>query len=131
MKDDGVYLRNRHQGDREGYSHQVARRIESDPCLLPINRLSFCLQDAIAANGGHMAHLLVRDLNHKVIGRLKKKAKDNRRSLQGGVKVILEQAAEQMTMTEFRDGTARIRKRLKGRRFSDSTALIHQDRARR
>ncbi len=75
-----------------------------------------------------MAQLLVRDLDPKLIGRLKKKAKDNRRSLQGEVKVILEQAAEQMTMAEFVDKAAQIRKRLKGRRFSDSTDLIREDR---
>lgn len=75
-----------------------------------------------------MAQLLVRDLDPKLIGRLRKKAKDNRRSLQGEVKVILEQAADQLTMAELRDAATRIRKRLKGRRFCDSSDLICEDR---
>jgi plasmid stability protein len=91
--------------------------------------LSFCLHAAIAEwVEEEMAQLLVRDLDPKLIGRLKKKAKDNRRSLQGEVKVILEQAADQMTMAEFQVATARIRKRFKGRRFSDSAELIREDR---
>jgi hypothetical protein len=62
--------------------------------------------------------------------RLKERAKQNRRSLQGEAKIILEQASDQMTMGEFRAASRRIRKLLKGRRFSDSAKLIREDRER-
>ncbi len=47
-----------------------------------------------------MAQLLVRDLDPAVVARLKEKARQNRRSLQGEVKAILEEAAERATREE-------------------------------
>ena len=77
-----------------------------------------------------MADILLRDLDPQVVKRLKEKAKSNRRSLQGEVKAVLEQAAAQLSMDEARAMAESVRERFKGRQFSDSTALIREDRDR-
>ena len=76
-----------------------------------------------------MAQLLVRDIDPRTVEKLKKRAKQHNRSLQGEVKSILEQAAK-MTMEEARIAAERIRKSLKGKKFSDSAKLIREDRER-
>jgi hypothetical protein len=75
-----------------------------------------------------MAQVLVRQLDDKVVDRLKKRAKEHGRSLQSEVKTILEEA-----VPDYEAAWKRIegfRKRLKksGRKFSDSAALIREDR---
>lgn len=77
-----------------------------------------------------MAQLLVRGLEPETINRLKSRAKQHKRSLQGEAKLILEEAAQQMTMEEFRARAQKWRKRLAGRKFSDSAELIREDRDR-
>jgi plasmid stability protein len=77
-----------------------------------------------------MASVLVRDLDPAVVERLKARAKENGRSLQKELKVIVEAAAAQATWAEARVGAERIRRMLGGRRFSDSTELIREDRDR-
>jgi plasmid stability protein len=77
-----------------------------------------------------MAQVLVRQLDEKVVDRLKRRAKEHGRSLQSEVKTILEEA-----VPDYEAAWRRIegfRKRLKksGRRFIDSAALIRQDRER-
>ncbi|MDA2910802.1 hypothetical protein MYX04_07720 [Nitrospiraceae bacterium AH_259_D15_M11_P09] len=77
-----------------------------------------------------MAQILVRNLNARVVRRLKQRASGNRRSLQAEVKRILEEAAPDQAMAWRRidrifDGLKRS-----GRTFSDSTELIREDRAR-
>lgn len=75
-----------------------------------------------------MAQVLVRQLDDKVVDRLKKRAKEHGRSLQSEVKTILEEAVPDYEAAWKRiDG---FRKRLKksGRKFSDSAALIREDR---
>ncbi|MDH4244070.1 MAG: Arc family DNA-binding protein [Nitrospira sp.] len=77
-----------------------------------------------------MAQVLVRQLDDKVVDRLKKRAKEHGRSLQSEVKTILEEAVPDYEAAWRRiDG---FRKRLKksGRKFSDSAALIRKDRDR-
>ncbi|MDH4305494.1 MAG: hypothetical protein OEV53_15670 [Nitrospira sp.] len=76
-----------------------------------------------------MAQVLVRNLNDKVVARLKKRAKTRGRSLQAEVKTILEEAARDVP-EDFWKEADRIREQLKrsGRKFSDSTALIREDR---
>lgn len=76
-----------------------------------------------------MAQLLVRGLEEETISRLKKQAKQHHRSLQGEVKMILEQSAK-MTMEEARASAEKIRKSLAGRTFSDSAELLREDRER-
>jgi plasmid stability protein len=78
-----------------------------------------------------MAQVLVRNLDEKVVRRLKKRAEQRGRSLQAEVKIILEEAAEQ-DHTDFWKAADSIRERLKrtGRKFSDSTELVREDRDR-
>jgi plasmid stability protein len=76
-----------------------------------------------------MAQLLIRDLEVETIERLKARAKLHRRSLQGEVKLILENEAaasgdDPWVLAE------KIRSAFGGRIFSDSTALIREDRGR-
>jgi antitoxin FitA len=77
-----------------------------------------------------MAQLLVRDLDDRVVARLKERACRNRRSLQAETKAILEAAAPQYTRDEalevFRSWQARFR----GQPLSDSAELIREDRDR-
>ena len=78
-----------------------------------------------------MAQILVRNLDEGVVQRLKNRAKQEGRSLQAEVKMILENAAKvdmetaRKLMDDFRERV------LKGRRFSDSAKLIPAQRKRR
>jgi len=78
-----------------------------------------------------MAQVLVRNLNDKVVARLKKLAKTRGRSLQAEVKTILEEAAKDVP-EDFWKEADRIRAQLgrSGRKFSDSADLIREDRER-
>jgi antitoxin FitA len=77
-----------------------------------------------------MASVLVRHLNEDVMERLKKRAREHGRSLQSEVKTILEEAVPDYERAWKR--IERFRKRLQrsGRAFSDSAALIREDRDR-
>ena len=76
-----------------------------------------------------MAQILVRDLDPKVVARLKQRAKRDGRSLQAEVKLGLEQAARTDAAAARRlAGT--IRKRFKGRKVRDSADLVREDRDR-
>lgn len=80
-----------------------------------------------------MAQILVRGLDEAVVARLKEQARENRRSLQGEVKAILEEAAGQATRAE---ALAIVDKwqnywKAKGKTFSDSAELLRDDRDRR
>jgi len=77
-----------------------------------------------------MAQVLVRQLNDKVVERLKKRAKEHGRSLQSEVKTILEEAVPDYEGAWKR--IAKIRKTLEQsrRKFSDSATLIREARDR-
>ena len=75
-----------------------------------------------------MPNILVRNLDLSILGRLKAAAKRHGRSLQGELKSILTDSAAFSADTE--KISARWHKRLKGRKLSDSTALIRKDRKR-
>jgi len=77
-----------------------------------------------------MAQLLVRDLEPDIISRLKLRAKNHHRSLQGEAKLILQEAAQKMTMDEVRERASKIRTSFGKRKFSDSAELIRKDRER-
>ncbi len=79
-----------------------------------------------------MANILVRDLDERVVKSLKDRARRGGRSLQAEVSTILTQAAESPTVdaATAQKMLDRFRRRLKGRRFSDSTDLIREDRDR-
>jgi antitoxin FitA len=76
-----------------------------------------------------MADLLVRGLEPSIVSRLKEAAKQHGRSLQGEVKAILTDAAP-FTKKQALAVTRAWRKRLAGRKFSDSVDLIREDRER-
>jgi antitoxin FitA len=73
--------------------------------------------------------LLIRDLQDETVQRLKSRAERNGRSLQGEVKLILEEAAG-YSMQEALAASEELAARLAGRPFSDSAKLIRQDRER-
>ena len=77
-----------------------------------------------------MAQILVRDLDEAVVVRLKERARDNHRSLQGEVKAILEEAAGQATNAEIEAILDRWQRywQQQGKTFSDSAELIREDR---
>ena len=76
-----------------------------------------------------MAEVLVRDLPERVFARLKHRARQNNRSLQAELQVILERAAV-ADVGQFRNTAARIRRAMEGRKQSDSASLIATDRRR-
>lgn len=76
-----------------------------------------------------MPHILVRDLDEATLKRLKARAKQHGRSLQGEVKVILEQATP-LSVKEAREVAEEWQRQLRGRKFSDSARLIRTDRGR-
>ena len=76
-----------------------------------------------------MAQILVRNMDHETLERLKAQAKGHGRSLQSEVKIILVEAAD-MTVKEVRAVSGRWQQRLSGRRTSDSAVLIREDRTR-
>jgi plasmid stability protein len=80
-----------------------------------------------------MAQILVRGLDAALVGRLKERARENHRSLQGEVKAILEEAAAQATKAEALAIVDRWQRywEKKGKTFSDSAELIREDRDRR
>jgi plasmid stability protein len=75
-----------------------------------------------------MPDVLVRDLSPRTLARLKGRASRRGRPLQAELKGILEQAAK--AGPDIAALAARIRRRLGGRRHSDSARLIAADRAR-
>lgn len=77
-----------------------------------------------------MAQLLVRDIEPETIERLKARAKQHKRSLQGEAKSILEEAAQKMTMGEALVRARHWRKKFAGKKFSDSAELVREDRER-
>jgi len=76
-----------------------------------------------------MPQLLVRDLEKETIERLKMRAKQHERSLQGEVKSILQNAAKS-SMVEASNIARGWQKRLAGKKFGDSSLLIREDRDR-
>ena len=77
-----------------------------------------------------MAQVLVRQLNEKVVDRLKKRAKEHGRSLQSEVKTILEDAVPDYERAWKRIDSLRLRLKRSGRKFSNSAEFIREDRER-
>jgi antitoxin FitA len=77
-----------------------------------------------------MAQILVRGLDAALVARLKERARENHRSLQGEVKAILEEAAAQATNAEIVAILDRWQRywQQKGKIFSESAELIREDR---
>ena len=68
-------------------------------------------------------------MSTEVVQKLKSRAEQHRRSLQEELKDILEQAARQ-NAKDVQAKVNQVRKLFAGRKFSDSSDLIRQDRAR-
>ena len=77
-----------------------------------------------------MADVLVRGVAPEVVTRLKAQAKRRGRSLQAEMKEALERAAAMADESDIPEGIRRVRAMLRGKRFSDSTLLIREDRER-
>jgi plasmid stability protein len=76
-----------------------------------------------------MAQILVRNLDERVVRRLKRRAKAAGRSLQAEAKAILEDAAK-LDMEAARKVLEKFRAQFGDRTFSDSAELIREDRDR-
>jgi antitoxin FitA len=76
-------------------------------------------------------NVLVRDLDEKTVNDLKKRAETSKRSLQAELKAILEEAAAQDWQRTWA-AADRIFEELRssGRKFSDTTELLREDRRR-
>lgn len=74
-----------------------------------------------------MAQILVRDLDPRVIERLKIRARRHGRSFQAEVKAILEAAAP-LSMSDARSLAEEWQKRLAGKISGDSSDLIREER---
>lgn len=79
-----------------------------------------------------MSQILVRNVKPEILRRLKKQACESGRSLQSEVARILERAAEEpkLDRKEFIRRVDAFRRQFKGRKFSNSTEWIREDRDR-
>ena len=80
-----------------------------------------------------MPQVLVRNIHESVMGMLKERAKENKRSLQGELRAILEEAAginRSTKVEEFLIRAKAIRDRTAGKSQTDSADLIREDRER-
>jgi plasmid stability protein len=76
-----------------------------------------------------MPDVLVRNVDAEVLTKLKERAKENGRSLQNELVQIFQTLAESSGLSD--EETARkIKKSLRGRKFSDSAELLREDRNR-
>ena len=76
-----------------------------------------------------MPDVLVRDVDAKVLERLKKRAAENGRSLQSEVRSLINSSVEDPKLTDA--AVARkIRNALRSRHHTDSAELLREDRAR-
>lgn len=76
-----------------------------------------------------MPNVLIRNLDEKVLERLKKSAKENHRSLQAEIHAVLERADISRRVRTQRI-SARLLRELKGMPQTDSTEMIREDRER-
>ena len=76
-----------------------------------------------------MGQVLVRNLPTEVVRKLKIRAQQHRRSLQEELKDIHQQAAQQ-NIKDVQAKVHHVRKLFAGRKFSDNSDLIRQDRMR-
>lgn len=76
-----------------------------------------------------MAQVLIRNLDQSVIERLRRRAKQRGRSLEAELRLVLARAADE-DFESAGSAAERIRVMFQGRRFSDSTVLVREDRDR-
>jgi len=73
------------------------------------------------------AQLLVRDVPHELVEVLKKRAAERGRSAEAEHRLILEEALGPDTL-DFWEEAAKLRAETRGRKWTNSTDLIRQDR---
>jgi plasmid stability protein len=76
-----------------------------------------------------MAQILVRNLEDSLVDRLKQRAREHHRSLEGEVRRILVETVA-LDVGDFRRRSQALRDRLAGRTFPDPAELIASDRTR-
>ncbi len=76
-----------------------------------------------------MKAISIRKVPDNIYAALQAMAKNNRRSLQEQIKLILEQEVK-LTNRSFLAGAAEWRKRLQGRNLSDTVKILRKDRER-
>ena len=76
-----------------------------------------------------MARILIRDLDDKTVKRLKDRARQHGRSLEGEARQILTHAAG-ISFDDAKKLARQWHKKLAGRKLPDSTELIREDRQR-
>ena len=78
-----------------------------------------------------MGNVTIRNLDDRVIDRLKAKAKANQRSLEGEIRHLLAQHADRPgRIADFRDRTGQLVSLTKGTPQTDSVELLREDRDR-
>lgn len=82
-----------------------------------------------------MAELVIKDVDDSMVAQLTRQAEAVGRSLQDELKVILSRAAlysapASVSKTEARNLADDMRRRLEGRRHTDSVELLREDRSR-
>lgn len=77
-----------------------------------------------------MANLTIRNLDDEVVARLKKRARDNERSLEAEIRVLLTETAERPSRKTFRELAERISTMTPDVPQTDSAELIREDRDR-
>lgn len=76
-----------------------------------------------------MPDVLVRDVEESVLTKLKERAKENGRSLQNELVQIFRALTENESLSDEQTAKA-IKASLRGRTFSDSAAMLREDRSR-
>jgi antitoxin FitA len=76
-----------------------------------------------------MSQILVRELPEETVNNLKRRAKRNGRSLEGEVRIILEQIAG-FSAAKARKKLGDWQKTFSGRKLKDSVSLVREDRRR-
>ena len=77
-----------------------------------------------------MAQVSIREVDDEALDRLRKRAEENHRSLEGELREIFLNAFRQVDVETSRLLMREMRERLGGREHSDSTLLIREDRDR-
>lgn len=78
-----------------------------------------------------MVDLTIRNLDDRVIERLKAQARANHRSLEGEVRHLLTRwLSRPVQIAEFRERTRKLVSRTARARHTDSVAMLREDRAR-
>ena len=78
-----------------------------------------------------MGDLTIRDLDDRVIERLKAQAQANQRSLEDEIRYVLtQQVGRRVRVAAFRERTRQIAQMTTGTRQTDSAVLLREDRSR-